>query len=73
MAYDIGVRQLEEEVERLTFQRNKAQADAAMWEEVANEYRRALVRISDAESGHWGWIAHEALHPERAQSSEKEA
>lgn len=29
-----------------------------------------LRRIADAESGHWGWIAHGALHPERAQSSE---
>lgn len=37
-------------------------------------YRRALVRISDANSGHWGWIAHEALREgRRLASSEKEA
>jgi len=32
----------------------------------ATEYdrlRKTLARISDAESGYWGRIAHEALHP----------
>jgi hypothetical protein len=32
--------------------------------------RTALRRIADAESGHWGRIAHGALHPERAQKNE---
>jgi len=32
-------------------------------------YRAALVRIANAESGQWGWIAFEALHPERSSSS----
>jgi hypothetical protein len=27
--------------------------------------KAALRRIADSESGHWGWIAHEVLHPER--------
>jgi hypothetical protein len=26
-------------------------------------YRAALRQIASAESGAWGWIAHEALHP----------
>lgn len=30
-----------------------------------DRYRKALARIADAESGHWGWIAHEALHPKQ--------
>lgn len=29
-----------------------------------DRYRAALARISDAESGIWGQIAHAALHPE---------
>ena len=29
-----------------------------------DRYRAALVRIADAESGVWGWIAHDALHPD---------
>lgn len=28
-------------------------------------YRAALERIAEAESGVWGWIAHEALYPDR--------
>lgn len=32
-------------------------------------YRRALVRIANAESGWWGRIAHEALHPSRGASA----
>lgn len=27
------------------------------------QLRAALRRIADSESGVWGWIAHEALHP----------
>lgn len=30
-----------------------------------DRYKAALIRIADAESGRWGWIAHDALHPER--------
>lgn len=29
--------------------------------EERDRFRRALARISDAESGHWGRIAHDAL------------
>lgn len=29
--------------------------------EERDHYRAALVRIADANSGEWGWIAHEAL------------
>ena len=29
-------------------------------------YRAALERIANAESGVWGWIARDALDPERA-------
>lgn len=32
-------------------------------DETLERYRRALVQIADSESGVWGWIAHEALHP----------
>lgn len=37
--------------------------DAELREE-RDRYRAALVRISDAESGIWGRMAHQALHPE---------
>ena len=30
-------------------------------------YRAALVRIADSESGHWGWIAHEALRADHEE------
>ena len=29
-------------------------------------YRAALTRIADSESGHWGWIAHDALRNDGA-------
>jgi Zn ribbon nucleic-acid-binding protein len=32
-------------------------------------YRKALVRIADSESGHWGRIAHEALREGRRLAS----
>ena len=30
-----------------------------------DRFRAALAEISDADSGKWGWIAFNALHPER--------
>lgn len=33
-----------------------------------DRYRAALVRIANAESGYWGVIAHEALHPPEADT-----
>jgi hypothetical protein len=38
---------------------------------VAERHRKALVRIADAESGHWGTIAHEALHPKQSRPKEE--
>lgn len=34
-----------------------------------DRYRAALARIADAESGVWGQIAHQALHPERSNGA----
>jgi hypothetical protein len=34
-----------------------------------DRYRAALARISDAESGVWGQIAHQALHPDRSNGA----
>jgi hypothetical protein len=39
------------------------QEQYALAVEELERLRAALRRIADAESGHWGWIAHEALHP----------
>lgn len=33
-----------------------------------DRYRAALRRIADAESGYWGRVAHEALHPSSADA-----
>lgn len=38
--------------------------------EERDRYRRALERIADQESGGWGVIAHEALHPFKHQAKE---
>ena len=35
--------------------------------EQMGRYRQALVRIADSESGHWGWIAHEALRADHEE------
>jgi hypothetical protein len=31
-----------------------------------DRYAHGLRQIADGNSGKWGWIAHEALHPERS-------
>lgn len=43
-------------------------ADANELEQIREEharFRKALVKIANANSGRWGWIAHEALHPKK--------
>lgn len=44
----------------------------ALTDDTRDRYRAALVQIADSE-GPWGWIAHAALHPERAERGNRDA